>query len=68
MPCGQERDRWGIVLEGGKGTRLRPLARRIAGDERPKQFCRVHGGRALASLARLGTTPAGAEAAAETLA
>ena len=31
----------GLILAGGDGTRLRPLTRRIAGDERPKQFCRL---------------------------
>lgn len=34
---------WAIVLAGGDGVRLRPLTRRIAGDERPKQFCRILG-------------------------
>jgi mannose-1-phosphate guanylyltransferase len=27
-----------IILAGGDGTRLRDLTRRIAGDDRPKQF------------------------------
>jgi len=35
--------RWGLILAGGDGTRLRSLTRRIAGDERPKQFCRLLG-------------------------
>ena len=36
-------ERWGLILAGGDGTRLRTLTRRIAGDERPKQFCRILG-------------------------
>jgi mannose-1-phosphate guanylyltransferase len=32
-----------IVLAGGDGTRLRPLTRRLAGDDRPKQFCALLG-------------------------
>ena len=39
---GQE-DEWAVILAGGDGTRLRSLTRRIAGDERPKQFCPVLG-------------------------
>ena len=29
---------WAIVLAGGEGCRLRPLVRRLFGDERPKQY------------------------------
>ena len=36
-------ERWGLILAGGEGLRLRSLTRVIAGDERPKQFCRVLG-------------------------
>jgi mannose-1-phosphate guanylyltransferase len=35
--------RWGVILAGGDGSRLRGLSRRIAGDERPKQFCDMLG-------------------------
>ena len=33
--------RWGVILAGGDGTRLRSLTRRITGDDRPKQFCPI---------------------------
>src|SRR5262252_10393733 len=33
----------GIILAGGDGTRLASFTRRIAGDGRPKQFCRLIG-------------------------
>lgn len=36
-------ERWGLVLAGGDGLRLRSLTRRLVGDERPKQFCPVLG-------------------------
>jgi mannose-1-phosphate guanylyltransferase len=36
-----------MILAGGDGMRLRSLTQRITGDERPKQFCPVIGGRTL---------------------
>lgn len=36
-------NRWGIVLAGGDGTRLRSLTKLISGDDRPKQFSRILG-------------------------
>ena len=40
-------ERWGLILAGGHGLRLRPLTRLIAGDERPKQFCSLLGSQSL---------------------
>ncbi len=37
------RERWGVILAGGDGFRLRSLTRIIAGDDRPKQFCPILG-------------------------
>src|SRR5262245_1619453 len=37
------RHEWAVILAGGDGTRLKSLTRKIAGDERPKQFCSVLG-------------------------
>ena len=39
--------RWALILAGGDGKRLLPLTRRIAGDDRPKQFCAVLGAETL---------------------
>ena len=40
-------NRWGVILAGGDGVRLRPLTQLICGDDRPKQFCPLFGGRTL---------------------
>lgn len=39
----QSAKRWGLVLAGGEGLRLRSLTRSISGDDRPKQFCQLFG-------------------------
>ena len=41
------KNEWAVILAGGDGTRLKSLTRKIAGDERPKQFCSVLGGATL---------------------
>ncbi len=38
---------WAIVLAGGEGIRLRPLTRRVCGDERPKQYAALVDSRSL---------------------
>ena len=43
----KERNRWGVVLAGGDGVRLRPVTRLICGDDRPKQFCPLFGEKTL---------------------
>ncbi len=47
---------WAVVLAGGDGTRLQALTQLISGDERPKQFCPIFGGKSLLThtLERLG--------------
>jgi mannose-1-phosphate guanylyltransferase len=45
-------ERWGIILAGGDGTRLRSMTRAIAGDDRPKQFCPVINDRTLLDQTR----------------
>src|ERR1700722_12826680 len=43
---------WAVVLAGGDGTRLQSLTRMIAGENRPKQFCRFYGSRTLLAHTR----------------
>jgi mannose-1-phosphate guanylyltransferase len=43
----QDSHRWAVILAGGDGKRLLSLTRRIAGDDRPKQFCALSGGETL---------------------
>jgi mannose-1-phosphate guanylyltransferase len=43
---------WAIVLAGGDGTRLRSLTQLISGEDRPKQFCNVYGGKTLLAQTR----------------
>lgn len=61
VPAENRRRRWGVILAGGDGTRLRSLTRAIAGDDRPKQFCPVLGGETLLEQTRrrvaLGISP-----------
>lgn len=42
-----DRRLWAVVLAGGEGVRLRPLTRRVSGDERPKQYAALVGSRSL---------------------
>jgi mannose-1-phosphate guanylyltransferase len=44
--------RWGMVLAGGDGVRLRELTRFVFGDDRPKQFCPLLGKDTLLQEAR----------------
>jgi mannose-1-phosphate guanylyltransferase len=44
--------RWGVLLAGGDGIRLKNLTRLISGDDRPKQFCRLFGDESLLDQAR----------------
>ncbi len=46
-PQKNRKDRWAVILAGGNGTRLKPLTRLLANDERPKQFCRILNNRTL---------------------
>ena len=50
-----ENHRWGAILAGGDGVRLRSLTRLISGDDRPKQFAPLMGGRTLLAQTRTRT-------------
>ena len=43
---------WAVLLAGGDGTRLQSLTHKIAGDSRPKQFCRIFGDTSLLNQTR----------------
>ena len=45
-------ERWGVILAGGDGTRLQSMTRAITGDNRPKQFVPIFGGRTLLEQTR----------------
>ena len=48
---------WAVLLAGGDGTRLRNLTVRIAGDDRPKQYCPIIGAESLLSQTRARLDP-----------
>ena len=45
--------RWGVILAGGDGVRLRSLTRLVSGDDRPKQFSPLLEGRTLLAQTRM---------------
>jgi mannose-1-phosphate guanylyltransferase len=49
---GSRSRRWGVLLAGGDGARLRKLTRLICGDDRPKQFCPLFGDETLVEETR----------------
>lgn len=51
-PPSQSPHRWGLLLAGGDGVRLRELTRWVCGDDRPKQFCPLLDDRTLLETTR----------------
>ena len=51
-PGSAHKNRWGVILAGGEGVRLRSLTRLVSGDDTPKQFCRLLGGQTLLAQTR----------------
>lgn len=51
-PGSLDRHRWGVILAGGEGVRLRTLTRLVSGDDTPKQFCALFGSRTLLAQTR----------------
>lgn len=47
-----QKHRWGVILAGGDGVRVRTVTRLVCGDDRPKQFCSLMGGRTLLAHTR----------------
>src|SRR5262245_31010472 len=48
----QRTTRLAVILAGGDGTRLQGLTRQLAGDDRPKQFCRLFKSQTLLAATR----------------
>jgi mannose-1-phosphate guanylyltransferase len=46
-----------VILAGGEGLRLRSFTRFVSGDDRPKQFCALLGGKSLLAETRLRIAP-----------
>jgi len=42
-----QQHRWGVILAGGEGVRLKSLTRFVSGEDTPKQFCALLGRRSL---------------------